>query len=72
MGVNMAQSFLDLDVYQNLYKAMLAVSVKIIPILPREERFSLSDIFSYIHFVMRYWRKYDLTSIAVQLKIIYV
>lgn len=36
-------SFQDLDVYQNLYRAMLKVSMKILPVLPKEERYGLID-----------------------------
>ncbi len=39
----MARSFLDLEVYQNLYKAMITVLTKITPHLPKEERFDLAD-----------------------------
>jgi len=35
--------FLDLDVYQNSYKAMLIVFRKILPVIPKEERFDLLD-----------------------------
>lgn len=35
--------FRDLIVYQNLYKAMKIVLIKIIPSLPKEERFDLGD-----------------------------
>jgi len=38
-----ARSFLDLDVYQNLYKAMIMVLTKIIPKLPKEEKFDLAN-----------------------------
>jgi len=37
------KSFLDLEVYQNTYKASLIVISKIIPNLPKEERFDLAD-----------------------------
>ena len=37
------RTFQDLDVYQNLYKAMLIVLKDIIPNLPKEERFDLVD-----------------------------
>lgn len=37
------RSFLDLDVYQNLYKAMIIVLTKIVPNLPKEEKFDLAD-----------------------------
>lgn len=39
----MARSFLDLIVYQNLYKAMITVLTKIVPKLPREEKFDLGS-----------------------------
>lgn len=37
------RSFQDLRVYQNLYKAMVVVLTKIVPKLPKEERFDLGD-----------------------------
>jgi four helix bundle protein len=37
----MARSFLDLVVYQNLYKAMVTVLTKLVPELPKEEKFDL-------------------------------
>lgn len=37
------KSFQDIDAYQNLYKAMVLVHTKIIPNLPKEERFGLVD-----------------------------
>lgn len=37
------KSFRDLDVYQNLYKAMILVLTKILPTLPNEEKFDLKD-----------------------------
>lgn len=37
------KSFQDLIVYQNLYKAMIAVHTKIVPNLPKDERFNLAD-----------------------------
>lgn len=37
------KSFQDLIVYQNLYKAMVLVHTKIIPSLPKEEKFDLCD-----------------------------
>lgn len=37
------KSFQDLIVYQNLYKAMILVHTKIIPGLPKEERYDLVD-----------------------------
>ncbi len=37
------KTFTDLDVYQNLYNAMILVLTKIIPSLPKEERFDLVD-----------------------------
>ncbi len=37
------QSYRDLDVYQNLYKAMLIVMKNIVPRLPKEERYDLTD-----------------------------
>jgi len=36
-------SFLDLDVYQNAYKASLVVLERIIPKLPKEEKFDLTQ-----------------------------
>jgi len=35
------KSFRDLVVYQNLYKAMVLVHKKIVPSLPKEEKFDL-------------------------------
>ena len=35
------KSFRDLIVYQNLYKAMILVHTKIVPSLPKEEKFDL-------------------------------
>jgi four helix bundle protein len=37
------RSFYDLDVYQNSYKASIAVLTKIIPKLPKEEQFDLTN-----------------------------
>ena len=37
------KSFLDLEVYQDSYKASIIVYKKIIPFLPREEKYDLSD-----------------------------
>ena len=37
----MVRSFLDLVVYQNIYKAMMAVLTKVVPKLPKEEKFDL-------------------------------
>ena len=37
------KSFHDLVVYQNLYKAMMIVLTKIIPSLPKEEKFDLTN-----------------------------
>ncbi len=37
------KSFQDLHVYQNLYKAMVIVHIKIVPSLPKEEKFNLAD-----------------------------
>ena len=37
------KSFRDLQVYQNLYKAMKLVLTRILPTLPKEERFDLKD-----------------------------
>lgn len=37
------KSFRDLNVYQNLYKAMVLVLTKILPKLPNEEKFDLKD-----------------------------
>lgn len=37
------KSFHDLDVYQNTYKAMLAVFKHILPNLPKEEEYDLKD-----------------------------
>jgi hypothetical protein len=35
------KSFQDLDVYQNIYKAMIAVFKHILPNLPKEEEYDL-------------------------------
>jgi four helix bundle protein len=37
------KSFHDLVVYQNLYQAMVLVHTRVIPTLPKEERFGLVD-----------------------------
>jgi len=37
------RSFLDLDIYQNTYKASLLVIKKIVPLLPKAEQFDLCD-----------------------------
>ncbi len=37
------RTFQDLDVYQNIYKAMKKVMLEIIPSLPKEERYDLID-----------------------------
>jgi len=37
------KSFQDLVVYQNLYKAMIIVHQQVVPKLPKEERFDLTD-----------------------------
>lgn len=37
------RSFQDLDVYKRLYNAMLSVITNILPQLPHEERFDLTD-----------------------------
>lgn len=39
----MVKSFLDLIVYQNLYEAMIAVLTKVVPDLPKEEKFDLAS-----------------------------
>jgi four helix bundle protein len=39
----MARSFLDLEVYKNLYKAMITVLTKVTPKLPKEEKYDLAD-----------------------------
>lgn len=36
-------SYRDLDVYQRAYKASIIVCTKIVPILPKEEKYDLSD-----------------------------
>jgi four helix bundle protein len=36
-------SFLDLDVYRNSYNGMITIFKRILPILPKEERFDLFD-----------------------------
>ena len=66
------KSFQDLEIYQNLYKAMILVHTKIVPKLPKEEKFDLRDQMSRASkgapaliaegFAKRYqikqWRKY--------------
>ncbi len=42
-GKKPIKSYQDLDVYKNLYKAMLVVLKKIIPRLPKEEKYDLVD-----------------------------
>ncbi len=37
------KSYRDLDVYKNLYKAMLIVMKDIVPFLPKEEKYDLAD-----------------------------
>lgn len=37
------KSFHDLRVYQNMYKAMVDVMTKVLPLLPKEEKFDLVD-----------------------------
>lgn len=37
------KTFQDLEIYQNLYKAMVLVLTKIIPALPKEEKFDLGS-----------------------------
>lgn len=37
------KTFQDLEVYQNLYRAMILVLTKIIPLLPKEEKYDLAD-----------------------------
>ena len=37
------RSFQDLDVYQRLYKAMIIVMKEVIPNLPKEEQYDLTD-----------------------------
>ncbi|MFZ5800789.1 MAG: four helix bundle protein [Candidatus Omnitrophota bacterium] len=39
----MARSFLDLEVYKNLYEAMLKVMMQVAPKLPVEEKFDLAS-----------------------------
>ena len=43
MSYKTARSFLDLEVYQNTYKAALLVNLQILPKLPDEEKYSLKD-----------------------------
>ena len=43
MENNSIKSYRDLRVYQNLYKAMLMVLAKIVPKLPKEEKYDLAD-----------------------------
>ena len=38
-----ARSFLDLIVYQNLYKTMITVLTKVVTKLPKEEKFDLAS-----------------------------
>ena len=37
------RTFQDLRAYQNLYKAMILVLTKIVPALPKEEKYDLAD-----------------------------
>src|SRR3990172_7963514 len=37
------RTFQDLDVYQNIYRAMKIVMTEIIPFLPKEEKYDLVD-----------------------------
>jgi len=37
------KTFQDLQVYQNLYRAMVLVLTKVLPKLPKEEKFDLKD-----------------------------
>jgi four helix bundle protein len=37
------RSFRDLEIYQNTYKAAIMVMKEIIPVLPKEEQYSLKD-----------------------------
>lgn len=37
------RSFLDLEVYQTTYKASIEVHTKVVPKLPKEEQYDLSD-----------------------------
>lgn len=37
------KSYTDLIVYQNLYKAMVMVLTKVVPRLPKEEKYDLAD-----------------------------
>ena len=39
----MVRSFRDLDVYKRMYDAMLIVAKTVLPVLPKEEKFSLID-----------------------------
>lgn len=39
----MVRSFLDLNVYQNLYQAMVTIITKVVPKLPSEEKFDLGS-----------------------------
>lgn len=43
MGNTPIRSYTDLIVYQNLYKAMVAVLTKVVPNLPKEEKYDLAD-----------------------------
>lgn len=36
------KTFQDLEVYRNLYKAMVSVHTEIVPVLPKEEQFDLA------------------------------
>jgi four helix bundle protein len=42
-GKGIIKSYEDLEVYQNSYKGMLIVFKKIIPVLPKEEKYDLAD-----------------------------
>lgn len=40
---NKIESFRDLRVYQNLYQAMVVVHTKVVPNLPKEEKYDLGS-----------------------------
>ena len=43
MGKRLIRSFRDLDVYRNAYQASLEVILKIVPKLPKEEKYDLAN-----------------------------
>lgn len=75
---NTIKSYRDLIVYQNLYKAMLKVHKELVPRLPRDEKYDLSDQLKRAsksapaliaegfakRYQKRHWNKYILDTIG--------